>query len=294
MSARLAILLLFATQCVAMKGYLLPESTESASVERSAVTVTSPYLPQLWDRMRGGDPADWAVEERGPSAVWGRDRRVVDQSLATLACSVAETLTILGGPIFTGRTTVVLIDNATAWDDLLSAGGFRPDGLALHVADEIYLLVDGEGLRPERLAHESVHRVLRDVVGRIPLWLDEGLASYLGWRAARICRSREGFELTQSYPVCDGALLAWSDITSRRAYPPDPQEARLFYRQSEELVTAIAEAVGDANLLEYAKAVARRPARWQKILASRWGMSESDLKELEVKVEARMRTAWRR
>lgn len=259
------------------------------------MTTRSPARPELWRHLQQEDPARWQAETRGLSTVWGRNPEQVRQALSVLACSRARILDILSAARFTGVTAVVLVDDPKAWDAMLQADGFRPDSLALHLNGEIYLRVEAETVRPERLAHELVHRVLHADMGEeIPLWLDEGVSSYVGWKAARACREAEGVDLTQSYPPCPGALLSTKDLTERRAYPSSADEARVFYRQAEELVTAIVEEIGEENLLAYARAVAHQPRRWQKILVSQWGMTETEWASVEAKVEARMRMTWRR
>lgn len=156
------------------------------------------------------------------------------------------------------RALIAIIDEPGMWKTLVKKHGVRHDSLAMQVQQELYFKDDpGQSLRPDRIAHEVVHlRLGRDGKVSIPLWLEEGLANYTGWRCAVEYNRTRGVTLYRNLPALDASrILPLASLLAQTDYPADPEAAKAFYRQSEEWVAALIEKFGReafASLIEKA------------------------------------------
>lgn len=166
---------------------------------------------------------------------------------------------------------IFFVSEPRAWSVLVDKEGFRPDSVAVNVHDEIFLKDDPEqAVRPDRLAHELVHSVLREAYGaKIPLWLDEGLAGRLGLSVSQAYRAERGRRVSGEWPrVLPDLVEPLYTLTSRQTLPADSEAARAFYRASEELLASIEELIGSSALPSYIASVATG-ANWRVALDSR-------------------------
>lgn len=178
--------------------------------------------------------------------------------------------------------------------DLIRREGFRPDSLAVNWGDEIFLKDDvGQGARPDRVAHELVHFVLRETYGaKIPLWFDEGLAARLGLAVSRIYRAKHGWRVTGSRPGLSVEKMdSLAILTGRRSLPKDPEAAQVFYRAAEELVALIEDSIASAQMPTYISEVATG-ADWYAALNAR--VSGSPLIHANLEETLRKRVATQR
>jgi hypothetical protein len=188
---------------------------------------------------------------------------------------------------------IFLLENTKIWNASMKKVGIRPDGLACQVERELYLKYDyDQNQRPDRVPHEVVHARMREVHGKaIPLWFDEGLASYYGWRVAVQYARRSGTALTRTLPSCsDSKVLRLDRLAAVREYPDEGESARTFYRQSEELVSAICEKIGDDRMPDLARALCAERQEMRSVLKSRFGFSDENLQVLERTVKERTTT----
>lgn len=177
----------------------------------------------------------------------------------------------LAVPLPARPVRILMVSDSAVWDELVRGEGFRPDSLAVNAGGEIFLKSDAaQGGRPDRLAHELVHFVLREHFGAdVPLWLDEGLASRIGVAVSRAYRIQRGRRVNGAWPAVPvEALEPLSVLTSRRTLPDDPASARVFYRAAEELVAIIEDRIGSAHLPDYVAEVVRG-ADWRAALDAR-------------------------
>ncbi|HMP76803.1 MAG TPA: hypothetical protein PKE12_10975 [Kiritimatiellia bacterium] len=173
--------------------------------------------------------------------------------------AVAEISRRLGVAVPGRPVRILLLPHHQGWDELTREKGFRPDSLAFNLRDEIFLKDDPEqAARPDRLAHEIVHFVLRESHGdAVPLWLDEGLAGRLGFVVSRAYRASRGRRIAGAWPSLPAdAMPPLEVLTSRHVLPDDPREARIFYRASEELVALIEDRIGASKMPEFIADVA--------------------------------------
>jgi len=200
------------------------------------------------------------------------------------AFSLPEIAMHLGVEPPTQPIRIFLVASSNGWEGLVRATGSRPDGLAVSLRDEIFLRDGGvEAARPDRLAHELVHVVMRDAYGtNVPLWLDEGLAGHLGLAVSRDYRSKYGRRVTGKWAGLSGEEVETIEkLTQRRELPEDPAAARFFYRATQELVTLIENRIGSARMPAYVADVATG-ADWRVALDARLEgspLSSADLEE---------------
>ncbi len=171
-------------------------------------------------------------------------------------------------PDATNRALIVLVADATRWNELVSGHGLRHDSLAMQLQRELYLKDDpGQNARADRIAHEIVHLRLQDrTLPALPLWLEEGLAGYLGWRCAHAYHASRRVRLFRTFPAVEpNHLLPLARLFSVSSYPADSTSARAFYRQTEELVALVHEQQGDEGLrrlIHRASSIGVDPVAW--------------------------------
>lgn len=183
----------------------------------------------------------------------------------------------------TSTVHILLIPGTGSWDKLARQKGFRPDSLALNVGNEILLRDDpDQRMRADRLAHELVHVVLREAYGPgIPLWLDEGLAGYLGFAVSRAYRAARGTRMGGAWPgVSTAGMESLDGLTSRTRLPEDTDSAMVVYRASEELVAWIEDRLGATRMRSFVAAVATG-APWRAELEKYLNGSHFSIVELE-------------
>ena len=150
-------------------------------------------------------------------------------------------------PDTTNRSLLAIVDDPKLWQSLADRHGLRHDSLAMQIQRELYLKDDlGQAARPDRIAHEVVHlRLTSSGDSSLPLWLEEGFANYAGWRCAVAINRTRDITLYRNVPALDESrILPLSALMSITAYPSDPEDAKAFYRQSEEWVAALVETHG--------------------------------------------------
>jgi hypothetical protein len=152
------------------------------------------------------------------------------------------------------RALLVTVKDDKMWRKMTRRYGLRPDGLAMQVGRELYLKDDPEQVkRPDRIAHEVIHLRLSDMYGnRLPLWLDEGLAGHYGWLCAVEYNAGRNVVLIRNDPAfAEKELLSLEDLLSIRRYPGNPDSAKAFYRQAEELTGILANRLPPRDLSRF-------------------------------------------
>jgi hypothetical protein len=192
------------------------------------------------------------------------------------------------------KTTQLFIITADRnWQQQLHSVDGRQDALAAQYQNEIYIFWDMKHppANAVRLAHEMVHERLQNVAcrSRLPVWLEEGLAGYLGWELASAYRQSKGNELfRQLPPVPADDIIPMDQLNAMTAYPDHPENARRMYRQAEEWVRQIAVRIGNDRLSEFVHAVCGEGMLWSDVLRNRFGYSDEDMKALEGEVREQL------
>lgn len=192
------------------------------------------------------------------------------------------------------RARLVYVYETSTWEQLGSQQGIRPDGLALQVGRDILLKVDpSQAQRMDRVAHELVHFRLREAYGdRLPLWLEEGLATLMGVAIARDFHNAQGLQLAGAWPATPvDALLMPDELLELPTYPASPAAAQAMGRQAAELVTLLMERVGPDRWPQAVLEIGQR-GDWRSVLASGYGVDMTELKQMATLAAGRAARPW--
>lgn len=195
-----------------------------------------------------------------------------------------------------GKAHLFVVDSGRTWDKVLRGGGRRRDSLSMQVRGDVFVQADTNGPSAVvRLCHEIVHLRLWQTYGdAVPVWLDEGLAAYVGWNAADAYQALQGKRLTGTRPGIPGdQILPLDELTQAADYPADQAAAIALYREAEELVATIATEIGDAKLGAFVRGVAGGAA-WKDVLREQFAFTKGQLATLEEEVLARSAAETRR
>jgi hypothetical protein len=140
------------------------------------------------------------------------------------------------------KMLVVMVEDGRLWRKLMRGHGLRHDSLAMQIGHELYLKNDPEqNKRPDRIAHEIIHaRLAQSLPAALPLCIEEGIAGYYGWLCSVEFGDLKDMTLYRKDPPLDeSTIFPMPELMSITAYPAKDQEARAFYRQSEELIRVV-------------------------------------------------------
>jgi hypothetical protein len=114
---------------------------------------------------------------------------------------------------------------------------------------------------------------------RLPLWLEEGLATLMGMSITRQYNSRQGRPLAGAWPaVARGGAAGTGRVllTAIDHYPPSPGAAQAFGRQAAEVDrTMLRERVGPRSLAHGRAVEIGQRGDWRSVLASGYGVDMS-------------------
>jgi hypothetical protein len=223
---------------------------------------------------------DWLRMETAQFVYYAADEAVLRAVRAETEHAYAVVSERLGLPEAAQQGVVFVIADAAQWDAVLSAGGQRVEGVALHVEREIYVRRQADASPAfGDIPHELVHFRIWQAYGRgTPLWLEEGVASYLGWQVTQAYHQQ--FNRMPERPERRFAaeqLVDWAAFWTLDRYPADPDRLRAFYWQAETLVAEWAAAVSEAEWQAGVQAGLRQgtaaPLLWQALYG--WSAAES-------------------
>lgn len=118
---------------------------------------------------------------------------------------------------------------------------------------EIYSFLS-DNLLDEVLPHEITHLLFKEIVAglkvdcRMPLWLDEGMATYEE-------RSDE-YKAQIRASLASGTLIPASEIVAYSSYPQDMKTNSLFYAESASLVDFLLSEYGGAKFTAFSRKLA--------------------------------------
>lgn len=252
--------------------------------------VSDQRLSSMGARIRQADQERWRYAESRHFIGFAYNLRDLETLLRQAEYAYDEVNSYLGIASGTGKTRLFLVQNDKLWDSLMRGAGLRPDGLAFQYQDEIYLKADeAQAARPDRVAHEIVHARLRSAYGsNIPLWIDEGLANFLGWNIAEAYARLQARDLSRHLAAADATLVVGlNELASRDVYPDDSAAAQAYYRQVEEVVRAVQEQIHDDRMKAFVDAACRSKTGLREMLKSEFGFSDENLDRLEQTVRDR-------
>ncbi len=165
---------------------------------------------------------------------------------------------------------------------------FRVEAFAIQKNDEILLHVGDDPLKLAfRIAHELSHwLVYKKHPARPPLWLDEGLASFVGAETADTTARIHKQSLERPPPSkLEKNLFDLDELASLQAYPKSAARSAAFYWQAEALVRAIHQRLGSTEFGHYLGLLcASNPPPWQTPLRERWYFSDWDMNWLSEQI----------
>ena len=195
------------------------------------------------------------------------------------------------------KLSMYLVDTDEDWNRLAEHGDHRQDGLAMQIGPEILIhwtTNDAENL--VRLSHELVHyRIWQRGQAPVPIWLDEGIASSVGWKAALAVSEQEHIGLFRTRTITNRSeWLSLDELTAYKTLPDDPETARLIYIQSEALINELVRRHGNEIVTNLLDQVGNRHMLFREFLQIDPGYSESDIEDLEEQYRKPYGKHWRK
>jgi len=257
-------------------------------------TLSDTNLSPLALVVKESEGSQWRYAESTRVLVHARSRAMLENTVEEAEFLWSAVGRALDLPDTSNRMRVVWVYDDATWHRLQKEGGVRPDGLALQTGHDVLIRVDTNGVpRVDRLAHEFVHFRLRDAYGdRLPLWLEEGLATGLGVEMARLYRNTRDMELTGELPgvASDGALTA-EQLFGQKGYPPTEDAAQAFGRQAAEMVAVLRARIGPARWPDAVRTMAEH-GDWRSALTSGYGIAMQELEQMASQAAQRAAQPW--
>ena len=188
---------------------------------------------------------------------------------------------------------LVLVEDPTVWERMGGGSGVRRDALAIQNGQDLLLFWSGvTAEKLVRLAHEMIHyRIWLSCRNGLPLWLEEGLAGFCGYRIAEDLARREHLDIQMDRRrLEDRTVLSMDQLAGLTEYPVDPVVAQALYRQSEALVAALALRIGPDHLADFLHAICEEAMVWKTVLQDRYGFSDQDFQALEEEMIKQVKT----
>ncbi len=219
--------------------------------------------------------------------IHGTTIQSVDRIICQAAAVIPRVTRVLGVEDGERPIHIFIVDDVAHWDDLMKASGWREDSQAVSVGKSLFLK-SGTNLHNRiDLTHELVHYFIQhDLPHALPLWLEEGLAMYWGWELTADYFRTLGLHMhRQQKPPATGNLFALQELLSQLTYPTDPERNRAFYYQSEVLMKALYERLGDEGLRELLHSSANDFRNPVKFFIERMDFTQNELETLRGIVE---------
>lgn len=141
------------------------------------------------------------------------------------------------------KSHVFIFEDQKEWQSFLSQTPYPPWAASFARGDELFLSLRNTApgtpsFDSHILAHETTHAVVARLYPgtRWPLWLNEGLAEYMGGAsvAARMHQPVRGHEHTLNF-----AGMSLDQLQQIEVYPQDPVQVAQLYETSEKLIRFI-------------------------------------------------------
>ena len=209
-------------------------------------------------------------------------RPLPDSVLSVLPLAMRAALAELGPPPSPATLSVRILPEPSFLSRAKTL--FRSEPLATQQDDSVSLRPGSDPLKLAfRLGHEFSHWLAyRHFPVRPPLWLDEGLANFVGAAAADACART----LSQTVERPDPGnlslnLFSLPQLVSLREYPRRPDQVGAFYWQAEKLVSSLRAKLGPAEFRTYLSILCSpSPPPWDAPLRSQWYFNDWDFEWL--------------
>ncbi len=266
----------------------------------SAAESAAPYELRSWDELSDQDmtalgraalrgrPIRWVHAESDRYIYHAANRRTLDRVAREVEWADAEIERRLGLPATESRGRWFVVEEERVWRRLIRMSGGRHDGAAVHLGNELFIRRDrAHDLNHIDIPHELVHFRLQQAYDNLPLWLEEGLAQWLGWELAKTYQLRQGFSLHREHePIPSDDRLSWDDVLLRTTYPRDPGQNRAFYRQSSVLIEQLAQRLGPDEMGAFVQKALRHRGDFHRTVEMAYEWSPDDEADFFERVEA--------
>ena len=211
--------------------------------------------------------------------ILARSGTVPDLLLSCLPVAMNAALETVGAPTEPAHLTIQLQDPPSFYKRFRAL--FRTETFAIQRDNEIELQAGDDPLKLSfRLGHELTHWLTaKKYPVRPPLWLDEGLAQFVGASAAQTSARVHKQSLERPAPanLVDN-LFRLEDLVTLQAYPAKSGLSAAFYWQTEALVRALRQRLGPAEFSNYLACLCTtNPPGWQVPLRERWYFTDWDM-----------------
>lgn len=159
-----------------------------------------------------------------------------------------------------GRKSHIFIFNEEKlWDEFRHRGTLERIAGAEAFTDgnELFIHRAKFWLEPQRiLAHELTHVILYRLMGdRVPLFLNEGYAEYIGYKAVAMKFDGDEFSSRTIKKISDKYYQKLSWLSAARVYPKGLEETASFYLQCELFVRYLIERHGAEKFYDFLKSM---------------------------------------
>jgi hypothetical protein len=249
-----------------------------AWLERDPASEISPLGRQVLDDF----PGSWRHLAGKHVLVHARNKNELVRAARLADFAYAEVGRRLELPDAPGKVHIYLLDRPAAWSNLLARSGLRPDGRALQLERDVFVLQTRSELDDDlQLAHEMVHlRLWPAYQRRVPLWLEEGLAGHLSWELVRGFHG-EAREVIVRRAASRVDAIPLDELVNRREYPDDESYNRRFYQAAAAWVEILDAALDDRQWAELVRRAAGDGADWKTILREQFAYSDEQMLKLE-------------
>lgn len=282
MNRVLPITLLLLCACTVIRGETAPYKT------RHWRALEDRNVSRLGRAVMRGSAGSWIHAETGTFTYHAATRERLDWVIREAEWTYAEVSRRLGLPPASERGHFFVVENKGDWARVMRAAGRREYGVALHVGREVFLLRDAHaGTSYLAIPHEMVHyRLWQEYDREVPLWLEEGLAVWLGWDVAQAYQDTRYLKLyRQQEPVQEEHWIPWPTLLALERYPDRPVRMAAFYRQTGQLVREIIEGIGDERLREFVETMMREQRSLREVLVEEFEWSAEEVAAMKERVE---------
>jgi hypothetical protein len=187
---------------------------------------------------------------------------------------------------FERKCHVYVFLNESAWQHFVGEGKMEPWTGGWCTGRELFFFSRPNfKFQGTTLPHEMTHLVIhRFVGGDVPLWLNEGLAEFEGFRLYRSYLKTRNYSLQNVHDHLDrDQYIPLDTLTSAVDYPRSTEEVTAFYTESQQLVSFLYYFHGGTaplmNFLKLQSEGARYDSAWHDV----YGTKSSDPQMFEKK-----------
>jgi hypothetical protein len=135
----------------------------------------------------------------------------------------------------TKKAHVYIFEKKEDWHRFLTKTGDPSQRAAFTTGWDLFIYRDPFWLSPMRtMAHEMTHVILfRFLDGPIPLFVNEGLAEFVSFRAVAMQLGRSEFDIRTLQRIKNTEYIPLKNLAAMAVYPAKQEEVEIYYRESE-------------------------------------------------------------